>query len=226
MKDSHVVTPALENYLEAVYILRNVKKPVKVMDVADFLDVKMPSVTYNMKKLAEKKLIRHIKRSHIELTPEGESIARSVYNSHRELLKFFHEILGVPEDRAEQEACRVEHIISRDTFERLSQFTRWMESVPPEYAFRPIEKDDSGQVVERSGMRLSDATVGSRVRVLKVHSSGELRKRLIEMGMSRDTEIKIERIAPLGDPIEIKLKGFHLSLRKSEARQIDVETIE
>jgi Fe2+ transport system protein FeoA len=64
--------------------------------------------------------------------------------------------------------------------------------------------------------------LGRRVSVKKIHSSGELRKRLVEMGFNTGAEVEVVRVAPLGDPIEVKLKGFHLSLRLCEAAQIEV----
>ncbi|HPI77761.1 MAG TPA: metal-dependent transcriptional regulator, partial [bacterium] len=70
MSDKNNVTPALENYLEAIYLLQKDKDTVKVNDIAQRLKVKMPSVTYNMNKLADRKLIKYKKRSHVELTEE------------------------------------------------------------------------------------------------------------------------------------------------------------
>lgn len=74
-------------------------------------------------------------------------------------------------------------------------------------------------------MKLSEVTPGKSCKVLKVHSSGNLFKRIMEMGLTQGTVIEIERVAPLGDPVEMKLKGYHLSLRKDEADNIEVEEI-
>lgn len=225
MNDSLAITPALENYLEAVYILEKVKKPVKVMDVARYLRVKMPSVTYNMKKLADRKLVQHKKRSHIELTDEGGRIARNVLRTHEELFKFFHDILGVSDKAAETDACRVEHILSRETVDRLVRFSQWVSSVPEAHAFRPAPHYESGAGSGVAAL-LSETQVGSRVRVKRINSKGGLRNRLVEMGFLKGTEVEVARVAPLGDPIEVKIKGFRLSLRKSEAAEIEVESSE
>jgi len=58
-----------------------------------------------------------------------------------------------------------------------------------------------------------------------VHGRNEIKKRIIEMGMTPGSVVELERIAPLGDPINVKVKGYHLSLRKDEAEGIDVEII-
>jgi DtxR family Mn-dependent transcriptional regulator len=72
---------------------------------------------------------------------------------------------------------------------------------------------------------LKNLKPGQKGRVLKVHSLGEIKKRIIEMGVIPGSVVEIERIAPLGDPIDIKVKGYHLSLRKEDAEKIEVETL-
>ncbi|NLB53166.1 MAG: ferrous iron transport protein A [Syntrophomonadaceae bacterium] len=72
---------------------------------------------------------------------------------------------------------------------------------------------------------LTDLNPGENARVTKVKGGGAIRRRLIDMGIIPGTEIKMERYAPMGDPIEIKLTGCHLSLRKEEAATIEIEEI-
>ncbi len=73
---------------------------------------------------------------------------------------------------------------------------------------------------------LSELSVGQRARLVKVAGEGELRKKLIDMGMVPGAVIAIERFAPFGDPIDVKLRGYHLSLRKKEASMVSVEVLE
>ncbi|QGP93934.1 FeoA domain protein [Neomoorella glycerini] len=70
---------------------------------------------------------------------------------------------------------------------------------------------------------LSELGKGARARVIKIAAKGELRRRLLDMGVVPGTEVAIAGVAPLGDPIEVKVKGYHLSLRKKEAAAILVE---
>ena len=70
---------------------------------------------------------------------------------------------------------------------------------------------------------LSDLKPGQKGVVIKVRGSGPTRRRLLDMGMIPRTEIEVERVAPLGDPIAVKIKGYHLSLRKEEAVNVEVE---
>jgi len=70
---------------------------------------------------------------------------------------------------------------------------------------------------------LSDMKPGERGKISQVGSSGQIHRRLLDMGVIPKTTVEVERIAPMGDPIWIKLKGYHLSLRKEEAASVYVE---
>lgn len=70
---------------------------------------------------------------------------------------------------------------------------------------------------------LKDLVPGQKARIKKVNGTGAIRRRLVEMGIIPGCEVEMERYAPLGDPIEIKLKGAHLSLRKTEAEMVEIE---
>ncbi|MDD5947156.1 MAG: ferrous iron transport protein A [Oscillospiraceae bacterium] len=70
---------------------------------------------------------------------------------------------------------------------------------------------------------LKDARIGSTVRVVKLHGEGALRRRIMDMGITRHTEIYIRKTAPLGDPIEVQVRGYELSLRKADAEMVEVE---
>jgi Fe2+ transport system protein FeoA len=72
---------------------------------------------------------------------------------------------------------------------------------------------------------LSELTSGEKGRIVKIKLGGSIRQRLTDMGMVTGSEIIMERVAPLGDPIEIKLKGYDLSLRKDIASRIEIEVI-
>ncbi len=70
------------------------------------------------------------------------------------------------------------------------------------------------------GKSLSDLEPGQKARVAKISGSGSIKRRILDMGLVPGSEIEMERYAPLGDPVEVKLKGCHLSLRKEEAEKI------
>ena len=68
---------------------------------------------------------------------------------------------------------------------------------------------------------LKDAKIGQSVVVLKLHGEGAVRRRIMDMGVTRGTEITVRRVAPLGDPIEVTVRGYELSLRKADAEMIE-----
>ncbi len=70
---------------------------------------------------------------------------------------------------------------------------------------------------------LKDAPIGSTVKVVKLHGEGAIRRRIMDMGITKGVEIKIRKTAPLGDPLELTVRGYELSLRKADAATIEVE---
>lgn len=71
-------------------------------------------------------------------------------------------------------------------------------------------------------MTLRDAKVGETVKVTKIHGEGAIKRRIMDMGITKGVEIYIRKVAPLGDPVEITVRGYELSLRKADAEMIDV----
>ena len=70
---------------------------------------------------------------------------------------------------------------------------------------------------------LRETTIGSAAKVVKVHGEGAVRRRIMDMGITRGVEIRITKVAPLGDPLEITVRGYELSLRKADAAMIEIE---
>ncbi len=70
---------------------------------------------------------------------------------------------------------------------------------------------------------LRDAKVGQTVKVVKLHGEGATRRRIMDMGITRGVEIYIRKTAPLGDPVEITVRGYELSLRKADSQMIEIE---
>ena len=70
---------------------------------------------------------------------------------------------------------------------------------------------------------LKDAKIGSAVKVLKLHGEGPLKRRILDMGITKGVEIYRRKVAPLGDPIEVTVRGYELSLRKADAEMIEID---
>ena len=70
---------------------------------------------------------------------------------------------------------------------------------------------------------LKEAAIGSTVKVIKIHGEGALKRHIMDMGITKGCSIYVRKIAPLGDPVEITLRGYELSLRKEYAEMVEVE---
>ncbi len=77
--------------------------------------------------------------------------------------------------------------------------------------------------METQRLRLNQIKIGNTVRVVKVHGEGALRQRILDMGVTKGAEVQVRKMAPFGDPLEVTVRGFQLSLRKAEAASIEVE---
>ncbi len=70
---------------------------------------------------------------------------------------------------------------------------------------------------------LKEAKIGETVKVIKLHGEGAVKRRIMDMGITRGVNVHIRKVAPLGDPIEITVRGYELSLRKADAQMIEIE---
>lgn len=107
-----------EDYLEAILIIREKQGYVRSVDISQQLKVSKPSVSYATKRLKNAKLLSTDKNGMILFTKEGEKIAKNIYNRHKTLIEFFMS-LGVKEEIAKKDACKVEHDISEETFDAI-----------------------------------------------------------------------------------------------------------
>ena len=70
---------------------------------------------------------------------------------------------------------------------------------------------------------LRDARIGDTVKVVKLHGEGAVKRRIMDMGITKGIEVYVRKVAPLGDPVEVNVRGYELSLRKEDAAMIEVE---
>lgn len=72
---------------------------------------------------------------------------------------------------------------------------------------------------------LKDVKVGSTVKVVKLHGEGAVKRRIMDMGLTKGVDVYVRKVAPLGDPVELTVRGYELSLRKEDAEMIEVEGV-
>ena len=73
---------------------------------------------------------------------------------------------------------------------------------------------------------LRDVRIGDTVKVVKLHGEGAIKRRIMDMGITKGTEIYVRKVAPLGDPVELTIRGYELSLRKADAEMVEVEPVD
>lgn len=111
-----------EDYLEAILILKNTNGSVRSVDIANHLGFSKPSVSRAMSILEKDGYIEFGQNNLITLTEKGTEKAEDIYSRHQLLTKFLMRIADVPEDQAEENACRVEHVIDADIVDGIRKF--------------------------------------------------------------------------------------------------------
>lgn len=117
------LTPSTEDYLETIYLIGQELPVIRVKDISSRMGVSMPSVNSAVKNLASKKFVNFEKYGYIQLTEAGLKRGRSIFEKHTLLKTFFRDILGVPPETAEIDACKIEHHISNTTMNKLKDFS-------------------------------------------------------------------------------------------------------
>jgi DtxR family transcriptional regulator, Mn-dependent transcriptional regulator len=124
------LTTAMEDYLEAIFDLDKEKKVVRVKDIAKRMDVKMPTVSGMLKTLNDRGLVHYEKYEYVELTKNGAGVGKEMRRRHEAIFKFLTELLQIDAGVADEEACKMEHVLSVETLESLTDFMEFVQTCP------------------------------------------------------------------------------------------------
>lgn len=113
------ISASLEDYLEAIFVLEKKKDFVRVTDIAEFLGISKPSVNKAIGTLRESGYIEHETYKNVQLTLSGRERAAQILHRHELIKKFLTDTLLVSAETAEKDACRMEHVMSAETIEKL-----------------------------------------------------------------------------------------------------------
>ncbi len=243
-----ILSKSLEDYLEVIYNIVVVTHAAKAKDIAQKMQVKASSVTGALRQLAERDLVNYSPYDLITLTNKGMVVAQDVVKRHVVLRDFFVRVLSIDESEADSAACQMEHAVTTEIIDRFKQFIDFVERCPRAgnswikgfgyYCEEKPQKDychkcitqtienlenniTSGDEMIRHTVRLNKVKPGSKVKITTNNLSGITARRFQEMGLTIGSTVKVERIAPLGDPVEITVKGYSLSLRKEDLDKIE-----
>ncbi|HEX13390.1 MAG: DtxR family transcriptional regulator [Desulfurella sp.] len=205
-----------EDYLLDILEHTTKSTVARIKDIAKTRNVSLPTVVSAIKTLAEKNIINHEKYGYITLTDYGIELAKNLLERKKNILRFLTFTLGIPEDIAIIDAHKLEHDLSKQTYEQFIKLTDFL-------AANPLIKEQFDKFAKREAyMKLNEINVGETAKIVKIENS-PIKSKLLSMGTTPGVQIKVEKVAPLGDPIEVTLLGYHLTLRKDEAEKIIVE---
>lgn len=251
MRYADTLSESMEDYLEAIFLLIRDKAVARSRDIAERLHVSRPSVTGALQALAERALVNYERYGHVTLTPAGEAEAKRVVRRHGVLKDFLVKVLSIEEAEADATACRMEHAVSKTVVDRLVEFAEFVETCPRagakwihgfgyrcqeaaadpekklctrciEQCLTDVKKQDRKGDPKTVSATLKDLKPGERGRIEHLTGGGAVKRRIADMGVTKGSLVEVVRVAPLGDPIDVKIKGYHLSLRKEEAAGIAV----
>lgn len=242
------LSASLEDYLEAIFELLGDGVAVRSTDVARRLGVGKPAVAAALKALAGRGYISHDPYRAVELTERGRALAAEVVRRHEILQEFLHGMLGVPLPEAAASACRMEHVIRGEALERLVRFVEFFAACPrgrdllaefTQSCAAGIDVTRCSRCVDDLRGRLGgeaaasarrttlgELSPGQRGVVLSLSGEKGFRRRLCDMGITRGALVAVERVAPMGDPMQIRVRGYHLSMRRVDASSVAVERVD
>ncbi len=253
MAKIHDLSASMEDYLEAIYHILSEKQAVRAKDIAKRLNVNNSSVTGALRSLAEKELVNYAPYDVITLTEKGNGLAGEIARKHEALQDFFINVLSIDKTEAVEAACKMEHALSPTILERLIRFMEFVESCPRggEKWISHFEDncnyihgyggpylncetcigdclDDFQRMIknrENSGVTvLKELNPGAKGKIMKIIGKSGISKRLAELDITRGNMIEVEGVSRDGQSLDIKVRGYHLSLDSEESSKIMIES--
>ena len=234
------LTPALEDYLETIYRLVGQHGFARVRDIANARHVNPASVSPALRRLDDLDLVQYERREYIGLTKDGEVAARRIYSRHQVLRRFFRDLLGLPSEVAEEDACAAEHSLSAqaaDMLVRLFEFIEvcpeaddWMKRFRNCALVQPDKETCEHHcpaLLELTNLQpsctIADLQSGQRARIYQIEAQGELRQRLVDMGLLPGSQLELIRKQEDTGAVRVAMQGYEIELQQSEAGVVLVE---
>lgn len=219
------ITPAIEDYLKAIYIVQQERGEVTTSLLSEQLGgnkpngIKQGSVTGMIKKLAEMHLVTHAPYQGVRLTNAGERIALEVVRHHRLLELYLVEALGYSWDEVHDEAERLEHHISEKLEARIAALLGHPEFDPHGDPIPSL----AGELPPRDTTLLADLNVGSTAQVMRVCDQHAERLRyLASLGLVPGNKLLVVAVAPFDGPVSVQIDGIIHPIDRRLARMIYV----
>lgn len=220
--DQSRITPAIEDYLKAIYTLQQ-QGAVTTSLLGEQRGSKPGSVTGMVKKLAEMNLVRHTPYQGVELTAAGERVALEVIRHHRLLELYLVEALGYSWDEVHEEAEKLEHHISEKLEARIAAHLGHPTFDPHGDPIPSLE----GELPQSDDLRLADLKVAERARIVRMRDqSAERLRYLADLGLVPGAAVEVTASAPFDGPVSLRVGQATHALDRRMARTIEVERSE
>ena len=224
---------SVEEYLEAIYSFNERGELAKTTELAKRLRVAPPSVTQMLKRLSDEGLVEYEPYRGATLTGRGMAYAQRVVRKHRLLERFLHNFLGLKREKVHEEACRMEHSLSDEAAAALCKALDKPETCPDDgnpIPPCPLEVEDCDECAaarEEGGLRLltelSNLKPGEEGVVAFIRGGTTACQRLLDMGLTKGTRVRVVNAAPFRGPIEVEVRGATLALGRGLAGHVFVE---
>lgn len=211
-----------QEYLAAIYKLQQDEHPVRASELAEHLDVSAAAISDMVKKLAEEGYVNRTADLGICLTPEGERWALSLVRKHRLVERFLTDVLGLSWDKAHMEAGKIEHVLSQEVEEGLDRLLENPNTCPHGH---PIPGKNGGvaNLLIKPLTSLTSGQSGSIVRISE--ESTEMLKYLASLGLTPQTEVSVEEVAPFQGPLLVAVRGARYALGREVASKILIRKV-
>jgi len=231
----------VEEYLEILYKLSPNGEMVSTTQISEKLQIAPASVTQMLKKLSKKGYVQYSPYKGAVLTKNGLKIAKKITRKHRLLERFLCDILKIKKDKIHDQACEMEHSLSDDAERALCQLLEHPDKCPGEaiipecdLKFKSCEEclkrkeDDIEEVGKRNQNLISilDLKEHNNAKVSFIRGDYNVIRRLLDMGITIGAMISVIKIAPLGGPVEVAVRGSKLAIGHDIASNVFVEACE
>jgi DtxR family Mn-dependent transcriptional regulator len=212
-----MITPQMEEYLEAIGKLQERDEPITTSALAKECRVAPPTVTEMLRHLVEHGYIRYQPRRQIKLTPEGQALANTMIRRHRLWERFLQDVLGLRWDQVHEQACQLEHATSPDLERRLALAAGDPDTCPHGHAIPGL-----GETAESTtAIPLSSLLPKQSARVVMVGEDASLLRRLATLGIIPEAVVQVEAVAEDG-VVSLRVAGTLHNLAQADACRVDV----
>jgi DtxR family Mn-dependent transcriptional regulator len=226
---------SFEEYVEAIYSFNEKGEPARTNELAKRLKVAPPSVTDMLKKLSKEGFIEYEPYKGAILTGKGMALAQKVVRKHRLLERFLYDFLGLKKEKVHEEACRLEHSLSDEAAAALCKALNIPKTCPddgepiPPCSLKTSDCKECAEAREKEGesfrlvTQLSNLKTGEEAVVAFIRGGTTACQRLLDMGLTIGTRVRVLNAAPFQGPMEVAVRGTTLALGRGLAGHVFVE---